>query len=409
MEGTLLLHALRLTNFLSYGPEGEFIELQPLNVLIGPNGSGKSNLVEAIGLLKAAPTDLTLPIRVGGGMPEWPFKGNGDASPAIDIDIETVVEYPAGLMPLRYRFQIIRVGQRLELVDEMIENVRPSSAAASDVSFFYRYEGAGPVLSARTRPEDPEGSDSGRQRRSLRREELNSQQSVLSQRRDPDQYPEITYLADVFSRIAIFRECDLGRMSPLRGPQPADLPDDFLLEGGGNLGLVLNDLLNRPQTKNVIRSQLKRFYPFANDITTKIRANTVEIFLDEGDFHNPTPSTRFSGGTLRYLYLLAILCHPSPPPLVCIEDPEIALHPDALSIVAELLREASQRTQLIVTTHSDVLVSALSETPDAIVVCERDENGSHLRRLDPTRLQGWLEKYSLGDLWRMGEVGGNPC
>jgi predicted ATPase len=74
--------------------------------------------------------------------------------------------------------------------------------------------------------------------------------------------------------------------------------------------------------------------------------------------------------------------------------------------VAELLVEASQRTQIIVSTHSEQLVSALSEVPEAIVICERDKNGTHLQRLDAESLKEWLEDYSLGDLWLKGELGG---
>ncbi len=67
MEGKRFIYALKLQNFLSFGSEGEEIELQPLNVLIGANASGKSNLIEALGILKAIPTDLLMPIRQGGG------------------------------------------------------------------------------------------------------------------------------------------------------------------------------------------------------------------------------------------------------------------------------------------------------------------------------------------------------
>ena len=102
------------------------------------------------------------------------------------------------------------------------------------------------------------------------------------------------------------------------------------------------------------------------------------------------------------------MCHPSSPCLVCIEEPEIGLHPDALPHLADLLVDACQRMQLIVTTHSDILVSALSEVPEAVVVCERDDRGTHLRRLDPEALKEWLEDYSLGGLWLTGELGGNP-
>ena len=71
-----------------------------------------------------------------------------------------------------------------------------------------------------------------------------------------------------------------------------------------------------------------------------------------------------------------------------------------------MLIEASQRTQIIVTTHSALLVSALSEVPEAIVVCEHDGESSTLRCLQPDKLNLWLEKYSLGELWLKGEIGG---
>ena len=94
--------------------------------------------------------------------------------------------------------------------------------------------------------------------------------------------------------------------------------------------------------------------------------------------------------------------------MLCIEEPELGLHPDAVSLVADLLVDASKRTQLIVTTHSDALVSALTNQPDAVVTCERPGAGTELRRLDPKNLAAWLDDYKLGDLWRMGELGANP-
>ncbi|WP_448153119.1 AAA family ATPase [Castellaniella caeni] len=103
---------------------------------------------------------------------------------------------------------------------------------------------------------------------------------------------------------------------------------------------------------------------------------------------------------------MVVLCHPNPPPLVCIEEPELGLHPDVLPTLAELLKEASTRTQLIVSTHSDSLVDALSDQPEAIIVAERSAQGTHLTRLDAVRLQPWLEKYRLGQLWTRGEIGG---
>jgi predicted ATPase len=106
------------------------------------------------------------------------------------------------------------------------------------------------------------------------------------------------------------------------------------------------------------------------------------------------------------LCLLAILCHPSPPPLVCIEEPELGLHPDILPTIARLLQKASEKTQLVVTTHSDILVDALTETPESVVVCEKHEGQTVMQRLEADKLAKWLEKYRLGELWIDGELGG---
>ena len=90
--------------------------------------------------------------------------------------------------------------------------------------------------------------------------------------------------------------------------------------------------------------------------------------------------------------------------------PEDRMFPDGQepALLAEVLIEASRRVQLVVTTHSDALVSALSNQPDSVVACERPGAGTELSRLDPAKLASWLEDYCLGDLWRMGALGANP-
>ncbi|NES01110.1 MAG: AAA family ATPase, partial [Symploca sp. SIO1B1] len=149
---------------------------------------------------------------------------------------------------------------------------------------------------------------------------------------------------------------------------------------------------------------LKKFYDEAEELSVKIYGGTVQIFIREEGLIQPIPATRLSDGTLRYLFLLALLLDPTPPPLLCIKEPEIGLHPDMMSTIADLLVEASRRTQLIVTTHSEALVSSLP--PESVLVCERNQWGSHLRRLDSDLLKEWLKEFSLGHLWRMGEIGG---
>ena len=304
--------------------------------------------------------------------------------------------------------RLASVGYQFQFVDEAIENETKTDRSKDDVFFFYRYQDGHPVLNVRYEVDVRGGDSAGRKRRELKREEISPNLSVLSQRKEPDQYPEITYLGAVLREICLFRHINFGPRSPLRGAQAADDPASFLLESGRNLGVVLNDLLSQPPTKRLLLDKLKRFYEYVEDITTKVHAGTVETLLHERGFAKSTPSNRLSDGTLLYLRLLAILCHPSPPQLVCIEEPEVGLHPAALPMVAELLIEASQRTQLVVTTHSDTLVSEFSNMAEAVVVCERDDQGSHLERLDDGQLKEFLDKYPLGELWRMGETGGNP-
>jgi predicted ATPase len=188
------LRTFKARNILSFGPESPEIELQSLNVLIGPNGAGKSNLIETIALLQAAPGNLLEPIQTGGGIGEWLWKG-GDSAPTAEIDV--TVSPPQGKISLRHRLELTMVGQRAELVDEAIED------AGRDVDFYYRYQQGRPVLNVKI-PAAPPGGD--RVRRALRREDLPLDQSVLSQRKDPDQYPEVTYLGNEYANIKLFRE-----------------------------------------------------------------------------------------------------------------------------------------------------------------------------------------------------------
>ena len=403
MRVNKLLKSIRLTNFLSFGPSSQPIELQPLNVLIGPNSSGKSNLLEAVDILRAAPSDVTQPIREGGGVEDYLWKGLAEKRIPTS-EIEATVYYPERHKPINYRLAFTTVGQRFEIADEAIENPSPGFGE-TDVYFYYRYQSGNPVLNVRTKPEAQVASSEGRERRSLHREDVELNRSILSQRRDPEQYPEVTYLANEFGKVRLYREWDLGRNTEPRKPQKVDLPGDFLSESADNLPLVLNDLENRAETRKVINEYLNKFCESAEAVTSRLFGGTVQLIVHEKGLKE-IPATRLSDGTLRYLCLLAVLCHPEPPPLVCLEEPEIGLHPDILPTVAELLIQASERCQLIVTTHSDILVSALTERAESVLVCERDEDGSRLTRLQSDKLKVWLDKYHLGELWRMGELGG---
>lgn len=384
----MLLTSIKLTNFLSFGASSSSLALYPLNVVIGPNGSGKSNLLEAIELIRAAPKDLLTPIRDGGGVRDWLWKG-APKTPTATID--AVFANPKGPTDLRYVLSFTEVGQRFEIVDERVENEHPDTGHPKPY-IYYRFENGHGVLNVK-----------GQQRR-LQHEEIDPTASILSQRKDPDQYPELTYLGNSFGRIRLYREWSFGRYTTPRLPQKADLPNEWLEADASNLGLVLNRLRREPPVKKRLLEALRALYEGIDDFDVQIEGGTVQVFFHEGRF--TVPATRLSDGTLRYLCLVAILCHPNPPPLVCIEEPELGLHPDVLPTLASLLKEAAERTQLIVTTHSDVLVDALTDTPEAVLVAEKSTTGTTVTRLDAEKLKPWLEKYRLGQLWTRGEIGG---
>lgn len=374
MQGQRFLHSIRLRNLLSYGARGLELELEPLNVLIGPNASGKSNLIAALSLLAAAPVDVQTPIREGGGIQAWLWTG-ADRSATAQIAVVFDSEGRGVGRKLRYELALDLFSPKETLQD----------AEEGGKMFF-------PSAALEQRPKEPAKSLAF--------------SSILSQIQEPYAHPEITYTGQAFRRIRIFSMSRFGASGVLRRPQRADLPTDFLLEDGSNLGLILNDFDNRRAVKKELLDKLRLFYERVEELTTKVQGGTIEIFFHERGLSAPVPLVRLSDGTLHYLCLLAVLCHPEPPPLICIEEPELGLHPDILPTVAGLLREAATRTQLIVTTHSEALVAALSEVPEAVLVCERDEEGTTLRRLEPAKLAEWLERYSLGDLWSMGEIGG---
>lgn len=384
------IQSLRLQNLLSFGPRAETITLGDLNVIIGPNGSGKSNLIEALALLKAAPDSLSHFIRESGGVSDWLWKGVKETPTA---HLEATAHAMPGTSPMRLKYELAftRLAQRLEVVSERIEQAEPPEG---------------------TEPEQYFSSADGRPRirmrghwRGIDPKDFKTSESILSQRRDPEAYPELFAFEAAFSAISLYRDWTFGRYSPPRLPQPADLPNDYLLPDASNLGLVLNQIRKNPEAKEALLNHLSVVYEGIRDVGVSIEGGTVQVFLYENKW--VMPAARLSDGTLRWLSLLAILLNPNPQRLVAIEEPEMGLHPDLLPLLAQLLREASQRMQLVVTTHSDALVDALSDTPESVLVCEKHEGSTTMRRLDPKALSEWLKEYTLGQLWRRGEIGGN--
>jgi predicted ATPase len=203
--GSRLLQGITLRNFLSFGPDTPSLTLGNLNVLVGPNASGKSNLLEAIALLRRAPNDLRPVILRGGGVGEWIWKGRPHESASVNV----VVSNPSGSQPLRHVLAFEAVNQSFRIADERIENELPANGE-SDPYFYYLFQGGQPIINVggkarRQLSRDTSSPEllSTKERwlenvsySQLSRDKIDSELSILAQRRDPDIYPEKTHLAE---------------------------------------------------------------------------------------------------------------------------------------------------------------------------------------------------------------------
>ena len=333
----------------------------------------------------------------------------GAAADTPTASVEVVVDYPAGKKPLRYEMGFTEEDKRFRVVHELVADAGARADADSGV---YCRARDGEAVTYALATEFASGARDGDDFARLRVASGNIDRgaSVLSQIKDPGRYPEMAYLGDAFDKIRVYREWAFGHYAAVRQMQRADLSGDHLDPDVNNprvnnLGLVLNRMQGEAEIKSRLLESLGALYEGIDGFHVEILGGYTRVVFYEG--RDKIPASRLSDGTLRYLCLLAILYDPDPGPLVCIEEPELGLHPDTLPTLADLITEASERAQLIVTTHSDVLLDAFHYTPEAVLVTEKTEDGTRLERLNAKDLDIWLDRYRLGELWSRGDIGGN--
>lgn len=400
----MMLKSLHLKNILSF--RDAEVALRPLNILIGPNASGKSNLIETLGVLQAAPSDLAGFFRQNGPARDWIWKGGAERDREHRVaEVEAVIDNPDSKHPaessLAYAIRFGETNGRLQVVSEKLENIEPYESWQDQPYFYLNMENGYGWVSP------PKFLGVGRYDAPLTPDNFNPSKSGLSEIRGAVDFPVLTRTARRFSSMRIYKNWNVGRNSPARKPQPTDGEVDFLQEDFGNLSIVVNNLLGRP-TGALMDEYLNRFYEGYGRLHSNVFGGTIQLAVNESGMSDSIPATRLSDGTLRFIALLTALCHPDPPDLVCIEEPELALHPDAMPMLADLLERASERTQIIATTHSPDLVDQFTANPDAVVICERGFDGdTQLKRLSEDELSDWLEDYRLAELWKKGVIGGN--
>jgi predicted ATPase len=385
------LQELRINGLLSFGTETVF-EFGRLNVLVGPNGSGKSNLIDCLRAFRDAPLDIQQAF-VNGGFESWLYNGLDKQSGS---GVLQVIVWVTGLAnAVRHEIRLGPPSHSRAQLEELVSNATVDSKETAP--YFVGSYRSPAILGF---------SGAGKRRhKQLATDDYNPFRSILSQVRDVDQYPEITRLAKLYSSYRIYSEWSFGRNSKLRESAPTGRSDAKLSESMNDLPVALNALEQTPAHERILKllPELKETYV---DYVTRLLFGRVGLELVESPFKLPVPAIRLSDGTLRFLALAAILLQPDPPPLICLEEPELGMHPDMIRMVAGMIIEASAKTQLIISTHSEHMLTALQNNFDALFTFDAGPKGTVVQRLSRQDFHKWRAEHALGELWSSGELGG---
>lgn len=386
------LRELLVEGLLSFGERTE-LTFGQLNILVGPNGSGKSNLIDCVRVFRNAPFDIQETFK-DSGFEDWLYRGLAKRSGRAFLQVTANI--PGLRDRIRHQIRLGPPTHSLAPVEELL-----SSARAEDESVeLYFVSSTGSATLSVT------GAGRRRREREMGAGEYDPFRSILSQIRDVGQYPEITRLASLYAGFRIYSEWTFGRASKLREATTTGRSDARLSESMDDLAMALN-ALERTSAHDAIRGMLKELKETYLDYVTRILFGRVGLELVEAPFELPLPAARLSDGTLRFLALAAILLQPDPPPLICLEEPELGMHPDMIRMVAKMIVDASAKAQLIVSTHSEHLLTALQDEFDVLFAFDAGPSGSSVRQFSRDEFKDWRQDHTLGELWTSGELGGN--
>lgn len=224
----------------------------------------------------------------------------------------------------------------------------------------------------------------------------------------PKMFREPEDFRNRLSSSTFYHVLNVDPRSPVRLPQPmrpATLPG----RNGEELVSCLFYLREAERNRfEAIEDALRAAFPrFERLDFPPVAAGTLALAWRENDFSQPLYMHQLSEGTLRFLWLATLLQSPGLTALTLLDEPEVSLHPELLNLLADLLREASMRTQLLVATHSDRLIRFL-EPKEVVLMDSTDEGMTTLTWADHLDIEKWLKDYSLDELWSTGRLGARP-
>jgi predicted ATPase len=351
----------------------ENFELTNLNVLIGGNGAGKSNFIDFFRLLRAM-LRLSLPglgnsnlkayIADGGGSDGFLFNGPKVTQ---QIEAELIFGYNG------YRFKLAPTSEETFIINDEARLYTGGHTGWWEL-------GSGHAEPLLLRDKNERGAVGGR--------------SVSS------------YVYDSVASWKIYHFHDTSKLAPMRKSEAIE-DHAYLRFDAANIAPYLLHLReNEAAAYKQIVETIRLVTPFFDDFILKPGQDKVRLLWHQKGSDYPLKPQHLSDGTIRFICLATALLQPTPPSTIILDEPELGLHPYAIVILAELIRSASTRTQVIVSTQSPALVDCFN--PEDVVVVNRRDGASVFQRLAPADFATWLEDYSLGELWRKNIVAGGP-
>ena len=363
------------------------LDMRNLIVMIGANGAGKTSFLDVLSILAASASgNLQNLLQLKGGLNEILTRGKVQ-----ELEIEISMQVPDKKTPLNYSLTLSPKGLSYEVRDEYLTQQRNPNrpepfkyieSQGLDIKYFQ--DGSGLV-----RPNW----------------EHNPLETSLSQ--VPKMYREPEELRKSLASCTYYGALDVSEKSPIRLPQamrPAKLPG----ASGENLVSCLYDLRETDRDRfEMVENIISAAFPdFERLNFPPVAAGTMSMTWTDRNFPQPFYVHELSEGTLRFLWLVALLQSQTLTTITLLDEPEVSLHPELLRHLVYLMREASKHTQLIVATHSDRLIRFLK--PHEVLVCDLEEGEAKMRWGETFNLDKWLEDYSLDQLWGMNIMGGRP-
>lgn len=347
--------------------ELEDFELNDLNVLIGPNGAGKSNFVTYFRMLSELVEER---------LQVWVSK-RGGADRLLTFGVKETEELYSFLLFGRNGYEFT-----LEPTDD-------GGFVFTRERLFFK-------------------GDYGNSWDSLG---SGHQEARLKDEIQPDRWSKADYCYSSISSWKIFHFHDTSDTAGVKRFASVD-DADYLRSDASNIAAYLYRMRRRnPDTYDEIRKTVQLAIPFFDDFVLKPQKQSnedeqIRLLWQQKGSDYPMWPTQLSDGSIRFICLATALLQPDPPSTIIIDEPELGLHPYALTLLASLMRSASTRMQIIVSTQSVPLLNEFNI--EDLIVVEREDGVSVFKRLNEEDFKMWLEEYSVGELWEKNILGGRP-